>query len=111
MTHPLNINNININGEVMKLRLTLGALADIEAAFGGDVAAMKTRFQNPRIADVLIMLHALLVGGGASLSFEALKASDIDIAEAAGAIARAFEVLGAEAGGESAPGKSSSGAV
>jgi len=99
--------SLKINGEAHPLRLTLGALADIEAAFGGDVDAMTARLKNPRVADILIVLHALLVGGGAALTLEALKASDIDLAEAARAVAKAFEALGATE--NSSPGKPSSG--
>lgn len=99
-------NTININGEAYPLKLTLGALADIEAAFGGDVATMRARFQNPRVADLLSLLHALLIGGGAAMSLEALKASEIDIADAANAIAKAFKTLGPQAGPNDMPGKS-----
>lgn len=108
MTYPGNTITIRINNETCPLRLTLGALADIEAAFGGDVGAMQARLKSPRVSDILLILHALLAGGGATLTMEALKASDIDIAEAARAIAQAFEALGAgddaEAPGKPAPG-------
>lgn len=99
--------SLKINGETHPLRLTLGALADIEAAFGGDVDAMAARLKAPRVSDILIVLHALLAGGGAALTLEALKASDIDLAEAARAVAKAFETLGPSEA--DAPGKSSSG--
>jgi len=97
---------IRINGEEKPLRLTLGALARIEDALGGDIESLKTRLQTPRVSDIVLILHALLAGGGAALTLEALKASDIDLAEAARAIANTFEALGAEA-----PGKSGSGAA
>ena len=94
MAHPRGDVRLKINGEDQTLRLTLGALADIETAFGGSVEALSERLKNPRVADILIILHALLSGGGARLSLEALKASDLDIAEASAAIAKAFEGLG-----------------
>ncbi len=105
MTHPRGDVRLRINGEEKTLRLTLGALADIEDRLGGgDLTALEARLKNPRIADIILILHALLSGGGAALTLEALKASDIDLGEAARAIAKAFETLGAE----DAPGKSQS---
>jgi len=105
MTHPRGDARITINGEQKTLRLTLGALADIEDALGGDFEALKARLKRPRISDLILILHALLGGGGTPLAIEALKASDIDLPEAARAIAKAFESLNAEAPGAQAPGK------
>lgn len=94
MAHPRGDIPIVINGEEKTLRLTLGALADIEAAFGGDAEAMKARLQRPRVSDIILILHALLGGGGAAMTLEALKASDINLTDAAKAVAKAFESLG-----------------
>lgn len=106
MTHPRGDVRIRINGEDKTLRLTLGALADIEDRLGGgDLPALQARLKNPRVADMIVILHALLTGGGTPLAMEALKASDLDLADAASAIARAFEGLG----GDGAPGKPPSG--
>ena len=85
--------SIKIDGEEKPLRLTLGALAEIEDALGGDIESLKNRLANPRVGDLLVILGALLRGGGVSLSVEALKAADVDLAAAAGAIARAFAAL------------------
>ena len=109
MTHPRGDARIKINGEEKTLRLTLGALAEIEEKLGGDLAGLQARLKAPRIADILLSLHALLSGGGAALTLEALKASDIDLSDAASAIAKAFESLGGDDAGEGAPGKSASG--
>ncbi|VAW06618.1 hypothetical protein MNBD_ALPHA05-2349 [hydrothermal vent metagenome] len=102
MTHRPGDAEITINGEPHKLRLTLGALAQIEDALGGDFDALQARLQAPRINDVILILHALLTGGGAGLSLQLLKASDVDLAQAARAIAAAFQALGDDA---EAPGK------
>ncbi len=102
MTHRPGDAEITINGEPMRLRLTLGALAQIEDALGGDFDALQARLKNPRISDVILILHALLAGGGAGLSLQLLKASDVDLAQAARAIAAAFQALGDDA---EAPGK------
>ena len=103
MTHPRGDTRLTINGEEKTLRLTLGALAVIEEHLGGgDLAALQARLKTPRISDILFILHTLLTGGGAALTLEALKASDIDLTQATQAIAKAFEALG----GEEGPGKS-----
>lgn len=106
MTHPRGDVSININGEVKTLRLTLGALADIEEKLGqGELSTLQARLKSPRVSDIILVLHALLAGGGAALTLEALKASDLDLSEAMRAIAAAFESLG----GDEPPGKSGSG--
>lgn len=95
MTHPRGDISIKINGEDRTLRLTLGALAQIEDSLGGgDIAALQTRLKKPRVADIVLILHALLAGGGAPLAIEALKASDINLTDAARAIAKTFSALG-----------------
>lgn len=107
MTHPRGDVRLTINGEEKTLRLTLGALADIEERLGGNFEALAERLKNPRVADLIFLLHALLGGGGTPLTIEALKASDIDLAEAARAIGDAFKALGSNEGDdqEEAPGK------
>ena len=87
---------ITINGEKHKLRLTLGALAEMEEALGGDFASLSERLKAPRVADLLIVLHALLVGGGTKLTLELLKASDVDFAASDGAIGKAFRAFDPE---------------
>ncbi len=106
MTNPV---SIMINGETHPLRLTLGALAEIEEALGGDMESLKSRLANPRIGDLLLILNALLRGGGVSLSLEALKAADVDLAAATVAIAEAFRAL--EAPGKPPAPPASSGAA
>ncbi|MEM9494843.1 MAG: GTA-gp10 family protein [Pseudomonadota bacterium] len=80
-----------VNGEPRVLRLTLGALAEIETALGGgDFDALQARLQRPSVGDLLLIVHALLAGGGAAISFEALKTAEIDLSDAAAAVAEAF---------------------
>jgi len=60
-----------IGGERRTLCLTLGALAELEAAFGaGDVIALAERFQRGGLSarDLLIILACGLRGGGADVS-------------------------------------------
>ncbi|MFZ5618826.1 MAG: GTA-gp10 family protein, partial [Pseudomonadota bacterium] len=71
---------ITIDGERKILRLTLGALASLEETLGqGEFSGLQKRLETPRVADILLILQALLQGGGFLVSIEALKASDIDL--------------------------------
>jgi hypothetical protein len=62
--------HLTLNGRDMPMRLTLQSLAEIEAAFGGGLEEIGTRFAagKPRSADLIILLGAALRGGGATLS-------------------------------------------
>ena len=83
-----------IDGEPHTLRLTLGALAEIEESLGeGSLPDLAKRLEAPRAGDLLRILHALLRGGGADLTLAALSASDIDFPRAAAAVAAAFGAL------------------
>ena len=60
-----------LGGERLTLCLTLGALAEIEAAYGGaDLLAIAERFEGGRIAasDAIRIIGAGLRGAGASVS-------------------------------------------
>ena len=82
---------IHIDGAPRQLKLTLGALAEIEAALGvADLAALAVRLSNPAAADLFVIVRALLRAGGADIAEEALKASDIDLKSAMTAIAETF---------------------
>ena len=80
----------------------MGALAQIEDALGGDISSLQERLKNPRIRDVLLILHALLGGGGARLSLEVLSAAQLDLGVVSGAIVDVFSQLndGAESDAE-----------
>lgn len=93
---------ILVNGEPKRLRLTLGALAELEETLGGgDFGALRARLASPNARDLLLILNALIAGGGAPIAFEVLKRADIDFAAAARAIAETFRGLA----GEDGPGK------
>lgn len=70
--------SLHAGGETYTLCLTLGALAELEAAYGGeDILALAERFSSGRLssADALNLLEAALKGGGhdsADLSLETL---------------------------------------
>ena len=90
-----------INGEACVMRLTLGALAGLEAALAApSLVALVERFEQGRFssADVLALLKAGLQGGGRDAVAAALDHAEIEggpmAAARAGAelIARAFVV-------------------
>ena len=101
MREPVTVNRANrhrgeveatIDGERRILCLTLGALAELETAFGAEsLADLATRFSSGRLksADLTRILACGLRGGGNRLS-------DADVAEMAveGGVAGAARVVG-----------------
>lgn len=101
MGEPVTVNRANrhrgeveavIDGERRILCLTLGALAEMETAFGAEsLADLATRFSSGRLksADLMRILACGLRGGGNRLS-------DADVAEMAvhGGVAGAARVVG-----------------
>lgn len=89
---------LSINGEHYALCLTLGALAQIEAALEiKDLEALSQRLRQLSAADVLAVLEALLLGGGHAVGDTFLRTARIDPTEAAEAIAAAFSLAMREA--------------
>ncbi|KIC22668.1 gene transfer agent family protein [Leisingera sp. ANG-Vp] len=69
-----------VNGAPYALKLTLGALAGLEAALEeGTLVELVERFEQGRFSarDVLVLLAAGLQGGGHGLSYEELAAASI----------------------------------
>ena len=92
-----------INGEARVLKLTLGALAALEARLEErSLVALVERFETGafRAGDVLALLGAGLAGGGHPMSEDALGQSEIEggpvraAQVAAELLARAFTVPG-----------------
>ncbi len=80
-----------LDGTERRLCLTLGALAELETAFGTDtVEALAARLTRPSARDLAVVLRALLRGGGEP----DVELGRIDFREAAAAVARAFEAAG-----------------
>lgn len=70
-----------LDGRTMRLCLTLGALAELEAAFGdADLVALAARFERGRISarDCLRIIGAGLRGGGHDVTDEAVAAMRAD---------------------------------
>lgn len=78
-------------GSERRLCLTLGALAEIEAALGCDgLAALAERMRALSARDLMIVLAALLRGGGECEFAGKLGGVGIDPKAAAEAVAKAF---------------------
>jgi len=86
-------------GEERRLCLTLGALAEIETGLGvSGIAALGARMRILSARDLMIVLAALLRGGGEDGLADDLGRAAVDPREAAEAVARAFAAAG-QAGG------------
>ncbi|RMD92835.1 MAG: gene transfer agent family protein [Alphaproteobacteria bacterium] len=101
---------ITLDGERRVMRLTLGALAELEERLGGDVVALVERFEQGRVSarDVAALILAGLRGGGWAGDAAALARADIagGFPAAARAAARLLVLAfaGPEAGRQDAPG-------
>lgn len=71
---------ITLDGRPHVMRLTLGALCELEAGMGGSVAELVERFESGRFraGDVLALLGAGLRGGGAAIADAELSTMLID---------------------------------
>ena len=80
--------SVVLGGQARRLCLTLGALAEIETGLGVEgLAGLAERMRALSARDLMVVLSALLKGGG-----EAVEAADsADPREAALAVAQAFE--------------------
>ena len=70
-----------LDGEVFRLCLTLGALAELEATFGdSDMLALAERFEKGRFSatDAMRIIGAGLRGGGHGVADEAVAAMKAD---------------------------------
>lgn len=82
---------LSIDGQPRRLCVTLGALAELEAAFDVvSLAELAERLAHLTASDLLLVLSALTAGGNAAMSTADLAAARIDPKEAATAVAEAF---------------------
>ncbi|ANF53479.1 hypothetical protein DA69_01040 [Brevundimonas naejangsanensis] len=78
-------------GAERTLCLTLGALAEIETGLGvAGMAALAERMRSLSARDLMVVLAALLRGGGEVVLADGLASAPVDPREAAGAVAKAF---------------------
>lgn len=81
-----------IDGQPRRLCVTLGALAELEAAFDvASLAALAERLAHLTASDLLLVLSALTCGGGEGMKTAQLAAARIDAKDAAIAVAEAFK--------------------
>lgn len=86
-----------IDGRDHKLCVTLGALAELEAAFDiNSFAELGERLAHLTASDLLLVLAALSAGGGEAMSSAELARARIDPAAAAAAVAEAFRAAFAD---------------
>jgi len=86
-----------MDGKPQVLCLTLGALAEIETALGmSDLSDLSVRLEKISANDVVLLLAALLKGGGNAMSIAQIQAARTDPAEVAKAIAKAFSLAGSD---------------
>lgn len=84
---------LQIDGRQVRLCLTLGALAELEAAFDvASLAELGERLAHLTAADLVVVLVALAKGGGETMSAIELCAARVDPRAAADAVADAFRV-------------------
>lgn len=87
-----------IDGRERRLCVTLGALAELEAAFDAvSFADLGERLAQLSAADLIVVLSALTAGGGEPMNSAALAAAQIDPRAAASAVAQAFQAAFDEA--------------
>lgn len=94
-----------IDGRRRILVLTLGALAEMEAAFGAaDLGALAERFGSGRLSarDACTVIAAGLSGAGERVSAEEVAAMQVE-GGAVGAVRLVNALLAATFGGEAAP--------
>lgn len=96
-----------LGGRTFTLCLTLGSLAELEAAFGAeDLMALAARFETGRLSarDAIQILGAGLRGGGNALTDDEVSALPGSLAGHLDAVARLLAAtFGNEGGGEAAP--------
>ena len=80
-----------LGGAERRLCLTLAALAEIETGLGvSGIAALGARMRVLSAGDLMVVLVALLRGGGEDALADDLGRAGVDPREAAEAVARAF---------------------
>lgn len=83
--------SILIDGKPRCLRLTFGALAEIESGLGAsDLGELGARLGKLSASDLICLLAALLRGAGEDEAAETIAAARVDLSEASRGVAEAF---------------------
>jgi hypothetical protein len=92
------------NGKRYTMRLTLGALAEIETGLGlSSLNDFGKRLQKYATADIAVVASALLRGGGHDVSADDVMSLDVELGTWLRAIAEAFTNAGLASSTDSAP--------
>ncbi len=84
---------LSVDGHQRKLCLTLGALAEIETTLGcAELKELDLRMRALSAKDLIVVLAALLRGGGEDQIAAEIAGLDVSPGEAAKAVARAFSL-------------------
>lgn len=87
---------VQLDGEMRVLCLTLGALAEIETVLDLDgLDDLVRRLRSLSARDLIVILAALLRGGGEAACADRLAMANVDAREAADALAQAFRAAAA----------------
>ena len=93
---------VTLGGENHTLCLTLGALAEIESGLGvNNLLEMDERLGRPSTGDLMIILHALLRGGGHDLTREEVEIMPVNLKHVVSGIESAFRLAMAPGEAES----------
>lgn len=88
---------LNISGRDRRLCVTLGALAELEAAFdAANLEELAGRLAHLGPSDLLTVLAALTAGGGEPMNTAELASAAIEPLAAVRAVARAFHAAFAD---------------
>lgn len=84
---------LEIAGRDVRLCLTLGALAELEATFDvASLAELGVRLAQLTAADLIVVIAVLARGGGETLASADIAAAEIDPRAAAHAVAECFRL-------------------
>ncbi len=84
---------LEVDGRAVRLCLTLGALAELEAAFDvATFAELGERLSHLAASDLIAVLSALSTGGGEALTSRDLACAAINPKAAAQAVAECFRL-------------------
>lgn len=94
---------LEAGGRAFRLRLTLGALAEIEDGLSlSDLTEVEARLKKLRAADLAIVAAALMRGGGHEVSPVEVLRLPVDLAQLVQAVTQAFGSASNEANPENA---------
>jgi hypothetical protein len=96
---------IEIDGEEVPLRLTLGALAEIEDALDvGTLAELATRLANPSVGQLIEIVSVLAHAAAPDFDRSRIRDGSVSLKQALGAVALLFrEVLTGQLPGKRSP--------